>query len=94
MDCKETSAPAAGLGPRGQLAEVHAATKTESERHRNRREHAVKTKDEFKDLIAKIASKDNPVGMDVVYVHALILDKLIQIEERLDTMARRLDAQK
>ena len=54
----------------------------------------MKTKEEFKDLIAKIASKDNPVGMDVVYVHALILDKLIEIEKRLDDMSQKLDSQK
>ena len=53
----------------------------------------MKPKEEFKDLIAEIASEDNPVGMDVVYVHALILDKLIQIEERLGAMERKLDGE-
>lgn len=48
----------------------------------------MKAKDELKDLIAKIAAKDSPVGMDAVYVHALILDKLEQIEKRLDALEK------
>jgi hypothetical protein len=36
-----------------------------------------------------ISSEQSPVGMDAVYVHALILDKLEQIEARL----ARLEAQ-
>ena len=43
----------------------------------------MKRKDELQPLIDKIASKDSPVGMDAVYVHALILDKLSHIEARL-----------
>ena len=43
----------------------------------------MKRKDELQPLIEKIASKDSPVGMDAVYVHALILDKLSEIEARL-----------
>ena len=43
----------------------------------------MKRKDELQPLIDKIASEDNPVGMDVVYVHALILDKLSNMEDRL-----------
>ncbi|MCZ7649554.1 MAG: hypothetical protein M5U26_30560 [Planctomycetota bacterium] len=46
----------------------------------------MKAKQELQDLIAKIASKDSPVGMDAVYVHALILDKLLSIEKRLDAL--------
>ena len=44
----------------------------------------MKAKSELQPLIEKIASKDSPVGMDAVYVHALILDKLERIEMRLD----------
>ena len=51
----------------------------------------MKTKDELLDLIAKIAAKDSPVGMDAVYVHALILDKLQQIEARLEALEARAD---
>jgi hypothetical protein len=43
----------------------------------------MKRKDELQPLIDKIASEDSPVGMDAVYVHALILDKLSDIEARL-----------
>ena len=43
----------------------------------------MKRKEELQDLIELIASENSPVGMDAVYVHALILDKLSNIEERL-----------
>ena len=46
----------------------------------------MKTKDELLSIIEKIASADSPVGMDAVYVHALILDKLERIERRLDAL--------
>ncbi|MEX0937954.1 MAG: hypothetical protein WDZ59_08830 [Pirellulales bacterium] len=46
----------------------------------------MKTKDELQSLIDQISSKDSPVGMDAVYVHALILDKLTAIEQRLDAL--------
>ena len=46
----------------------------------------MKTKDELQSIIEKIASADSPVGMDAVYVHALILDKLERIEQRLDAL--------
>ncbi|MEO1970477.1 MAG: hypothetical protein ABGX07_02930 [Pirellulaceae bacterium] len=44
----------------------------------------MKSKHELTELIKKIASDTSPVGMDAVYVHALILDKLTRIERRLD----------
>lgn len=46
----------------------------------------MKTKDDLQDIINVIASDASPVGMDAVYVHALILDKLGQIEQRLSTV--------
>ncbi len=46
----------------------------------------IKQKSELQSLIDVIASDASPVGMDAVYVHALILDKLIQIERRLDQL--------
>jgi|GEM_PF-195703 len=49
-------------------------------------ETSMKEKRELEDLIAKIASPDSPVGMDAVYVHALILDKLQQLDERLQRL--------
>jgi hypothetical protein len=48
----------------------------------------MKTKAELQPLIEKIKSADSPVGMDAVYVHALILDKLAAIERRLDALER------
>ena len=46
----------------------------------------MKDKDELQTIINRIASDASPVGMDAVYVHALILDKLEQIERRLDQL--------
>lgn len=43
----------------------------------------MKPRTDLQPIIDEIASKDSPVGMDAVYVHALILDKLQSIEERL-----------
>jgi hypothetical protein len=43
----------------------------------------MKPKEELQSIIDQIASADSPVGMDAVYVHALILEKLCKIEERL-----------
>ena len=45
-----------------------------------------KSKDELQTIIARIASSDSPVGMDAVYVHALILEKLTSIEARLTAL--------
>ena len=52
----------------------------------------MKKKAELENLIEKIASPDSPVGMDAVYVHALILDKLNQIEIRLENLQSRVDS--
>jgi len=52
----------------------------------------MKKKAELENLIEKIASPDSPVGMDAVYVHALILDKLNQIEMRLEKLQSRVDS--
>ena len=52
----------------------------------------MKKKAELENLIEKIASPDSPVGMDAVYVHALILDKLNQIEIRLEKLQSRVDS--
>ena len=49
----------------------------------------MKSRAELQAIIEEIASDASPVGMDAVYVHAVILDKLMQIEARLD----RLEAQ-
>ena len=56
----------------------------------------MKAKHELRDLIDKIASADSPVGMDAVYVHALILDQLNEIRQRLERLETTVagDAQK
>ena len=46
----------------------------------------MKSKEELKELIDEIASDASPVGMDAVYVHAVILDKLQEIEQRLNRL--------
>ncbi len=46
----------------------------------------MKAKTELQEIIDQIASADSPVGMDAVYVHALILDKLERMEKRLDAL--------
>ncbi|MEX0820305.1 MAG: hypothetical protein WD070_11965 [Pirellulaceae bacterium] len=46
----------------------------------------MKSKSELQPIIDQIASADSPVGMDAVYVHALILDKLDQLEVRLNAL--------
>ena len=46
----------------------------------------MKSKKELQSIIELIASDQSPVGMDAVYVHALILEKLTSIEQRLDRL--------
>lgn len=43
----------------------------------------MKPKAELQAIIDQIASADSPVGMDAVYVHALILDHLQNLDARL-----------
>lgn len=50
----------------------------------------MKSKSELQPIIDQIASADSPVGMDAVYVHALILEKLSQIENRLEKLETEL----
>ena len=45
-----------------------------------------KSKQELQEIIDAISCDQSPVGMDAVYVHALILDKLQQIERRLEVL--------
>ena len=48
----------------------------------------MKPKEELQSIIDQIASADSPVGLDAVYVHALILDQLQSINERLECLER------
>ncbi len=51
----------------------------------------MKTKDELQPIIDKIASANSPVGMDAVYVHALILDQLSNLNKRLEQLEQEVD---
>ncbi|MBC19139.1 MAG: hypothetical protein CMJ74_02610 [Planctomycetaceae bacterium] len=50
----------------------------------------MRPKKELEEIIDQIASSQSPVGMDAVYVHALILDKLQAIENRLTQLEGKL----
>lgn len=49
----------------------------------------MKTREELQETIEAIRSEESPVGMDAVYVHALILEKLAAIEARLERLEAR-----
>ena len=51
----------------------------------------MKSKDELQSIIDVIASADSPVGMDAVYVHALILDHLTTLQGRLDRLEEKVE---
>ena len=51
-----------------------------------------KPKDEFNQLIAQLSSPDSPVGIDAKYTHAVIIDYLRQISERLTSIESALSA--
>ena len=50
----------------------------------------MKSQAELQSIVEQIANPDSPVGMNAVYVHAVIIDKLIQIEQRLQRIEDRL----
>ena len=52
----------------------------------------MKEKSELQPIIDAIHSAESPVGMDAVYVHALILDTLARIESRLDKIESQLES--
>ena len=52
----------------------------------------MKPKEELQDIIDQISSDESPVGMDAVYVHALILDKLTRLEERIENLERKANS--
>ena len=75
-----------------ELAEIDLAGVPNAAEPPNPEESIMKEKQELEHLITKIASPDSPVGMDAVYVHALILDKLQQLDERLQRLERTVEA--
>ncbi len=50
----------------------------------------MKSKAELHGIIDQISSEESPVGMDAVYVHAMIIDKLAEIEARLQALEDRI----
>ena len=50
----------------------------------------MKEKSELQPIIDAIHCAESPVGMDAVYVHALILDTLTRLEKRLDKIESQL----
>jgi hypothetical protein len=50
----------------------------------------MKPKAELQPIIDQIAAADSPVGMDAVYVHALILDTLQNLSERLEQLEEKV----
>ncbi len=45
-----------------------------------------KSKVDYTELIKKIGSADSPVGIDAGYTHAVIIEYLRQISDRLDKL--------
>ena len=48
------------------------------------------SKEEYAELIEKISAEGSPVGIDAQYTHAIIIEYLRQISERLDRLEARL----
>ena len=51
-----------------------------------------KSKDQYQSIIEKIALKDSPVGIDAQYTHAIVIEYLQQLTERLENLEHRFDA--
>ena len=49
-----------------------------------------KTKEEYAAIIDRISVADSPVGIDAQFPHAIIIEYLQQISERLDHLEARL----
>ncbi len=49
------------------------------------------TESEYEAIQQLIENPDSPVGIDAKQTHILILQKLIQIEERISALEQRLD---
>ena len=52
-----------------------------------------KSKEEFAALINHISAAGSPVGIDAQYTHAIIIEYLQQISERLEKLEARLEAE-
>lgn len=49
-----------------------------------------KTKEQYADLIEQISAAGSPVGIDAQYTHAIIIEYLRQIDERLKVIESKL----
>lgn len=49
-----------------------------------------KTKDEYSAIIEKISSANSAVGIDAQFTHAIIIDYLDQITQRLDALEQQI----
>ncbi len=51
------------------------------------------SKETFEAIAREIHSDDSPVGIDAKKTHIIILEKLLQLEQRLQEIEQKLDAQ-
>lgn len=49
-----------------------------------------RTKDEYSSIIEKISSQNSAVGIDAQYTHAIIIEYLQQITERLEALEKKM----
>ncbi len=59
-----------------------------------REESLYKSKEEYKDVIEKISLPNSPVGIDAQYTHAIIIDYLRTITQRLDQLEAKINSMK
>ena len=52
-----------------------------------------KPREVYREIMAQLSSPDSPVGIDVQYTHAVIIDYLQQIAARVDAIEQRMAEQ-
>ena len=52
-----------------------------------------KTREDYRELIEQLSSPDSPVGIDAKYTHAIIIEYLRQIDERLRRLEKKLQTE-
>ena len=50
-----------------------------------------RSKEEYHDIIQKIAQKESAVGIDAQYTHAIIITYLQQLTKRLENIEKKLN---
>lgn len=50
-----------------------------------------KTREEYKNIIDRITSSDSPVGIDAVYTHAILIEYLLRIDQRLEKLEEMME---